>query len=370
MSSERGSTGSWLLAALYGTIGCNPQEPPLREIPPVVWSGEHLDYAPRAGAYEPCEGSLPYMDRTVGLLAETMEVALDQPVVYVHGGGQGESPCEHESALGCAFDDSVYSLVVPQEHELVHGVRSFERFSHPFFEEGAAELFGDDAPLDLRVVSSGDLRDGIAAGTGTEGLPSSWYPRAGHFMAFLYDRYGSGVAASVLRQTDGASSTARAIEVLEDVTGIGFEQLRQDYEAQPECEQRVYRYPLYGCEEPAALRARCDGEAATVIEERISCDDPGTVGPRDGEMWKTIAFEVPTDGEYLLTAYTEHEVAGNRIVVQECSMRCDSIIFTRSMGIEPAPPVFLRAGRYAMRLTRPVGEAGDVQVMISGGGCE
>lgn len=370
MASRRRSTDLQRLAALLGAVSCSPQASPPREIPPVTWSGEHLDYAPQADAYELCEGSLPYMDRTVGLLADAMAVTLDQPLVYVHGGDEEETLCDHESTLGCAFDDSVYSRVVPQEHELVHGVRSFQRFSHPFFEEGAAELLGDDAPLELRVASNGGLLDGIEAGTSIEGLPSSWYPRAGHFMAYLHDRYGSEMTAALLQQTNGRSSTARALEALEEMTETKFDQLRQDYQAQPECEQRIYRYPLYGCEEPTALRARCDSNVATVIEERIACDDPDTVGPRDAEMWKTIAFEVPTDGEYILTAYTENEVAGNRITVEECSTRCDAIVFDRSMGLEPAPPVFLRAGRYAMRLTRPTGEPGEVLVRISGGGCE
>jgi hypothetical protein len=103
------------------------------------------------------------------------------------------------------------------------------------------------------------------------------------------------------------------------------------------------------------------------IHERIACDDPTTLGPRDGEIWKYVAFDVPGDGEYTFVAYTPEKAAGARIEVKECAMRCDSIVFDKPMGIElPFQPVFLRAGRYSMRLTRPVDAPGSVDLTISG----
>ncbi|MCA9572916.1 MAG: hypothetical protein KC656_34000, partial [Myxococcales bacterium] len=282
------SSGS---CALVLAIACAPDEP-ARDIPPVVWSGEHLDFAPQDGAPEICEGTLSYMDQYVALLADVMRVELDGPVVYVLGSEQGPDLCNVEGALGCAFDDAVYARVAPQEHELVHGVRAFDGFSHVFFDEGAAEVFGDDADVALRVPANGDLLEGIEAGRPTGGLGSMWYPRAGHFAAYLHDRHGPDVTVALLRRTDPYSSAQEAIEVLEEATGMEFDELRTEYEAEPVCEQARYRYPLHGCNEPAALRERCDGSTAVFIDERIACDDPTTVGPRDGELWKYIAFEV------------------------------------------------------------------------------
>lgn len=355
---------------VFLAIACAPDEPG-RNIPPVVWSGEHLEFAPQAGAPEVCEGTLPYMDRYVELVADVMRVELDQPVTYVLGSEQEPTLCKEEGTLGCAFDDAVYSRVAPQEHELVHGVRAFEGFSHVFFDEGAAEVFGDDAGAAIRIPANGDLLEGIETAMAKGGLPSSWYPRAGHFAAYLHDHHGAEVTVALLQQTDPDSSAEAAIEVVEGATEMTFDELRVDYEAQPVCEQARYRYPLFGCDDEAVLRPRCDGDTAVYVEERIACDDATTVGPRDGEIWKYVAFEVPMDGEYLLTSVTDDGAAGANITVEECSMRCDSIVFQRQMGIDLMPePEFLRAGRYSVRLTRPVDEPGEVAFVVRGNDCE
>lgn len=299
-----------------------------------------------------------------------MGVELEAPLVYVQGSEEAEGFCEHEGTLGCAFRDSVYSLVAPQEHEIVHGVRGTVGFSHLFFEEGTAELFGDDTKLSLRVPAHGDVLEGIEAARADGGLPLQWYPRAGHFAAYLHDRYGAEVSEALLRETDAYSSAARAIDVIERATGMGFEELRAGYEGEASCDQAHYRYPLYACSEPAALRERCDGEVAVTIRERVACDEPGTLGPRDGEIWKYVAFEVAADGEYWIFSYSSESAAGSRIAIKECSMRCDSVLVEKATGIElELEPVFLRAGRYELRITRPVGEPGEVEVKIWGEDC-
>jgi hypothetical protein len=342
-----------------------------RDIPPITWSGTHLDYAPQEHAYELCAGTLPYMDRFVALAADAMRVELDEPLVYVHGSNDDETFCEHHGTLGCAFRDSVYSLVAPQEHELVHGVRSFSGFSHLFFEEGTAELFGDDTPTSLRVPANGDLLEGIESARPEGPLPIHWYPRAGHFAAYLHDQHGPQVTAAILRETSPFSPVEHAIAVLEAATETPFSELRADYEAQPVCDQPHYRYPLYACDAPEALRARCDGEVAVHIEEHIACDDPGTIGPRDGEIWKYIAFDVPSDGEYGFIVHSIDQAIGAEILVKECSSDCDSTVFEAPMLLlPPLERVFLRAGRYAVRLTRPADAPGSVVLVISGDDCE
>lgn len=356
---------SWV-AAVASAVACAPEEPQ-RELPPITWSGEHLDYAPQEGAYALCAGTLPYMDRHVALAAEAMGVELKRPLLYVQGSDEAETFCEHEGTLGCAFRDSVYSLVAPQEHELVHGVRSRVGFSHLFFEEGTAELFGDDATMTLRKPANGDLLEGIESASGEHGLPLHWYPRAGHFAAYLHDQYGASVTEALLRRTDPYSIAKEAIGVIEEVTVVSFDELREAYAREPTCDQAHYRYPLVACEDPAALRARCEGGEAVSFAEDVACDDPETLGPRDGEIWKYVAFEVEQDGEYEITAYSPESAAGERVVVKECSMRCDSILVEVEVGIVlDREPVFLRAGRYAMRIARPEGEPGEVQVAVLG----
>lgn len=355
----------WLAAA--GAVACAP-DPPSREIPPVVWAGEHLEYAPQEGAYEPCAGTLPYMDRTVELAAEAMGVELGPPLVYVQGSEVAESFCEDEGTLGCTFRDSVYSRVAPQEHELVHGVRAAHGFSHLFFEEGTAEVFGDDAAMAFRGPAEGDLLEGMDSATFEDGLPTRWYPRAGHFAAFLHEQYGSEVTAALLLETEADSTSARAIAVIEATTGVPFAQIRQAYALEPTCGQGQYRYPLFACEEPVALRARCDGEVSVV--ETVACDDSTTIGPRDGEIWKYLALEVEQDGEYLITAYDQAEESFLPLEVKDCSMGCESILHEQRVGLDRwGVPVVLRAGRYSVKVVRYEGGAGEVSVAVEGRGC-
>lgn len=124
---------------------CAPEPDGDPEIPPITWSGTHLDYAPQPHVEPICRGTLPYMDRYVELAATAMDVELDGPVLYVHGSLDDEPFCK-PGRVGCtSIEARVYSYLVPHEHELVHAARSFDGFSQYFFEEGVAEMFGDDA---------------------------------------------------------------------------------------------------------------------------------------------------------------------------------------------------------------------------------
>jgi hypothetical protein len=360
------TASGWLAAA--GALACAPEEPPRREIPPVVWAGEHLEYAPQEGAYEPCAGTLPYMDRYVGLAAAAMGVELEEPLIYVQGSEEAESFCEHAGTLGCTFRDSVYARVAPQEHELVHGVRAAHGFSHLFFEEGTAELFGDDARMPSRGPAKGGLLEAMDGASFERGLPTRWYPRAGHFAAFLHEEYGADVTTALLLETQANSSSERAIAVIEATTGVSFAEIEQAYALEPTCGQAQYRYPLIACEEPVALRARCDREVSLV--ETIECDDPTTVGPRDAEIWKYLALAVEDDGEYLITSYDQAKSSFQPLEVKECALGCDSILHEQRFGLDRwGIPVFLRAGRYSVKLIRYEGDPGEVRFAVEGREC-
>jgi hypothetical protein len=365
----------WLAAIplfVLAVSACASERGP--EVPPVAWHGNHLDYAPQAHAEPICDGTLHYMDRYVELAAAVMQVDLDEPILYVHGSHDDESFCE-DGVVGCtSIEGRVYSSMIPHEHELMHGVRSFEGFSQSFFEEGAAELFGDDARLSSRVPARGDLLEGIETADPEGGY---WYPRMGHFSSYLHDRYGPEVTVALLRDTDSGSSAEQAIDVLEATTQMSFEELRADYEATPTCDQLHYRYPLHPCDAPEALRPRCEGDVAVPIEATVACDDPTTIGPRQGEIWQYVAFDVEEDGEYTFTRAAEVAAGGASIAIKECSMRCDAITFELPVtgtywdpDFDPGPPVFLRAGRYSLRLTRPTEAPSDVSVWITGGSCQ
>lgn len=362
-------SGILLLCPLIGCEGA------AEEAPDVVWRGTHLEYAPQEHAEPLCAGTLPYMDRYVELAADRMAVELGAPVLYVHGSPHDESMCDH-GAVGCTTPGGrVYSRLAPHEHELIHGARSFEGFSYPFFEEGVAELFGDDAHLPGRGAPEGDLLEGIRIADPEDGY---WYPRMGHFMAYLYDRHGQEVAAELLREAGWSSSVRAANKVLELVTGMPIEELLADYETESVCDQAHYRYPVFPCDAPEALRLRCNGKDAVRIEESLDCADATTLGPRLGEIWKYVAFEVPSDGDYTFSRAASSIVEGALIQIKECSSRCDSVLIElpitgtyQDPDFDPGPAVFLRRGRYSLRISQAAEAASvAVSVWVTGTDCE
>lgn len=337
-----------------------------------MWSGHHLDFAPQAHATPVCAGTAPYMDRYLDLLAADMGVAIGRSV-YVHGSRDDPSPCD-DDAIACFHDGAViYSPMAPHEHELVHAARYDVGHPMTFFEEGAAEMFGGDDELGDHIEpATGPLREGLEAGRSAGGLPLPWYPRAGNFSAYLHRYHGPEVTMALLRETTYASTTDAAIAVLEEATSMSFDDLIVDYEWQePFCTlPKWYRYPIYPCDAPEALRERCDGDVAVPIEESLACDDPGVLGPREGEVFKYVAFDVPADGTYALKAVDREGGDNAWIELKQCRLGCSSTYVALPYdGLDNR--VHLRAGRYSLRLTRQAESDTPIAmaVTISGDDC-
>jgi len=358
-----------LACAVLGAGACGPSD--LFEIPPVVWSGEHLDYAPQAHADPVCAGTPPYMDRYMELAAAEMDVEMGRSV-YVHGSLEDEPLCD---AIGCLHAEKIiYSRRAPHEHELVHAVRGFVGNSHKFFEEGAAEMLGGDDEMNPdREPAEGELREGLEAGRLGVPLPDPWYPRAGHFSAYLHEHHGPDVTEALLFETTPDSTADEAIAVLEDATAMSFEDLVENYEdSEPFCKNaRQYRYPLYPCDAPEALRPRCDGNIALPIEESLSCDDPQTLGPREGEIFKYVAFDVPVDGVYRFARAPREDGRTARIDIKACDLGCYSTYVVMPYE-DPIEHVYLRAGRYSLRMTRRADRdtPSSMSVTITGDDCQ
>lgn len=336
-----------LSCVVLGAGACAPDD--LFEIPPIVWSGEHLDYAPTEHAPPVCAGTLPYMDRYLGLAAAVTDVEIGRSM-YVHGSSDDRALCD---AVACYFEPVIYSQLAPHEHELVHAVRGYAGHPLKFFEEGAAEMFGgDDDLLGSIEPAQGDLREGFEAGRPGVRLPMPWYPRAGTFSAYLHRYHGPAVTQALLHETTQASTADETIAVLEDATGMPFDELVADYEwTEPEChEPKRYRYPLFPCDAPEAVRPRCEGGIAVPIEESLRCDDPGVLGPRQGEIFSYVAFDVPADGDYTFVAEGRDGDEG-WFEVKECQLGCSSTWFALPADGQ-GRIVGLRAGRYALRMTR------------------
>ncbi|MCX4239369.1 hypothetical protein [Paraliomyxa miuraensis] len=183
----------WAGVAVCCGMACAP---PQDEAPPIVWSGEHLDIAPQDDAAEVCAGTLPYMDRYMGLAGAALDVEVPR-TLYVLGSEEEPNPC---NAIACQLGDTIYTSQAPHEHELIHAARQSEPSAHRFFEEGEAVAFGGDAKRAFNDPTTwGSIRDGLESCAGGVPLADRWYPRAGHLHAHLRRRHGAHATDELMR---------------------------------------------------------------------------------------------------------------------------------------------------------------------------
>ncbi|MCX4242962.1 hypothetical protein [Paraliomyxa miuraensis] len=343
-------------------MSCAPGE----ELPPIVWSGEHLDFAPVVGGDELCAGTLPYMDRYLGLAGDAFDLSVGRTVYVLDPEGE-VNPCD---AYACTIGGTIYTRRTPHEHELIHAARAGTRFR--FFEEGAAQAFGEDDELNAgRNFADGPLREGIEA-SADGSLADSWYPRAGHFFSYLHRYHGRDVTSALYEGAPRDATADEAIAALESATAMPFDELVADYEsAERFCElSRWYRYPLFPCDAPEALRPRCDGEEAIPIEISLGCDAATAIGPREGEVFGYVAIDIPAEGYYRVEGAPSEVGHRGSVEFKECALGCASHYSGRSYRDLDAE-IWLRAGRYSLRFTRKVDatELSTMSVTIVGGDC-
>ena len=102
----------------------------------------------------------------------------------------------------------------------------------------------------------------------------------------------------------------------------------------------------------------------------MACDDPGVLGPREGEIFKYVAVDIPIDGTYRIHA--EERAGGDNgwIELKQCRLGCSSFYIELPYdGLDAL--VHLRAGRYSLRLTRDADAEvpASMAVKISGNDC-
>ncbi|MCX4242964.1 hypothetical protein [Paraliomyxa miuraensis] len=353
-------------AAFLSCVACAGACAPGEELPPIVWSGEHLDFAPVVGGDELCAGTLPYMDRYLGLAGDAFDLSVGRTVYVLDPEGE-VNPCD---AYACVLGGTIYTRRTPHEHELIHAART--RSGYRFFEEGAAQAFGDDDEVNAgRNFADGPLRQGIES-CADESLKDPWYPRAGHFFSYLHRYHGPDVTSALFQNAPVGVSADEAIAVLESATAMSFDELVADYEdTERFCDlSRWYRYPLFPCDAPEALRPRCDGEVAIPIEISLGCDAATAIGPRDDKVFGYVAIDIPAEGYYRIEGVPSYAGHRGSVEFKECALGCASQSFARSYR-ELDAEIWLRAGRYSLRFTRKVDATAlsTMSITIAGDDC-
>ena len=349
---------------------CSPanEEEEVLPTPPIVWEGEWLRYGRSPSLAPQCAGVAPYMNDLIGALTAEFQIHREVTVDYYYVDAE-DNPC---GALGCAKDTAVYSRATLLEHEVVHGVRAHVDFSHLLLEEGAAEYWGDDSrEFPFRTMTAGDVVE-TAGRTSHDGLESEAYGIAGRFYAFLEERTEPSVLLQLLASTvpEQFGPDTLSTELLR-ITGRDLDAWNAEFQAEyPVCDQFEFRDPTPVCDSVRQVE-RCDGGDFVPFTTRVACDDEETLGPRDGEIWKYLAVELPEDGRYGVFVSTQPEIDGASIRIEECRGGCGSTTtsFDVPTGITPATALDAPAGRYLLRLAVPEGTEAEFEVLISGGSC-
>ncbi|MCA9706254.1 MAG: hypothetical protein KDK70_10435, partial [Myxococcales bacterium] len=319
--------------------------------PPLQWEGEHL----RFGTDEPfesiAEANLEYADDYTGYLKQLLGApeSLVVDFYWLPGEGEREPFCVRD-ILACTHGVAVYSMLVVDEHELVHAVGSYHDNAFIPIEEGLAEYLGDDAER-ARPSLSGDPVQVMSEYAGAEGIPYPAYPLMGHWVSHVVAAHGLDALMAYARPSDKYESYATTAERWQRALGQSLEATLDEYENYPHCPAHLFRSDGFDCSREDAL-AITEG---TVLEIPIGLDDPDTLGPRYGEIWRTIAVDLPITGTYQLhpslRSGGSHEDV--RIRISRCDTDCSDA--SDDPYIEPWVGIVqnwcARAGRHTVRIS-------------------
>lgn len=285
----------------------------------LVATGEHIQIW-ASPSIDVCGGNLDYLDRFVDELRATVgphPAAEDLRRYYVLDDADWETT---QQAINCrgaacttAFRTIYASGISPLVHEVTHG----ELFTngHRFFEEGLAMVYGDayhGSPFGTSVL---------------DGLRNEWvvpeaYPRAGHFVGFLIDRYGVETFLAMKDASSSGMSFESLPELFEEELGESLGTVLAAYsafeQAELECNTSEYREALVEC---AAETTPWDATATLwETETDLNCDDDDVLGPSYGHQFVVRSFTV----EDLSLLRFELEGSGAFARVYECNNTCQS----------------------------------------------
>lgn len=348
--------GGQLLLPLVeiASIGCNGDV----DLPEISWSSDDFDFgAERASAL--CGGTLnfqqDFVDLTQGVFGQPIGGAR---FTYYNLYAETLAEVCDPMYTGCYRDAQVFSQLVPNHHEVTHAVVDLAiGRSHPFFNEGIAEVFRDglysaNSPGMGTTVEEGFTFDGVH-----DALPLTFYARAGHFASYLLAEHGVEATVDVLRRARPGDTPDELKADLEASLGLTFAELLEIYAKVPVCKNTAYRWPITEC--AAAPVDDISGRWQIRIDTDCSLKD--VIGPRVAERWTVRTIEVETPGVYEVTVPPgpQGEVF---VELGHCSVGC-----AEDKGVKLAGGtqrrLALRAGRYYLSFVS-VGPESEISIEI------
>lgn len=308
-----------------------------------------------------CGGSIAYMDAHVERVAGVL--GLDAARVDYEWMSEAETQavCDPNSACYSSFRDKVYSSRMPHAHELVHAVLLGGGFSPDhFLSEGLAVVFADNVPLDNNGLVASIFDVLSFPSMPKVNIPPDYYGRSAHFVAFLLDTYGEEAIWELASQQWAGHPEAEQSEVMVAATGDTLAEVLERYAMVPDCSVLEFRKALVECAEDPVPWTDLPFRAWSAAIP-MTCERDDVRGPWGTRMWTSRTFDVATEGEFELTAYSAGE--SGEVIVRRCDSRCDDS-FRVVLGSGKAERHALRAGRHVVTLLRDVDHPGEIGLVV------
>jgi hypothetical protein len=176
--------------------------------------------------------------------------------------------------------------------------------------------------------------------------------------------YGRATAVEVLGATSHGQSFGGASAAFEEVTGEPLVAAVDRYEATyPACQAPRFRDDTVECGRDPLVLPSVEGEAVTTMV-RLACDEPDTIGPRRGEIWRTLSLPVERAAYYAFEIYSTTGPENSATLrLTECGRSCyaeDEFTLNRSGVIAG---FCLREQTYLLRIAAQAEQ--EVEVFIS-----
>ena len=319
--------------------------------PALIWEGDHLRFGSDQPLDEISDANFEYADAYAGYLKRLLDAPNSLVVDFYWLPGEGErTPYCERDIVACTYGRTVYSSLVVDEHELVHAVGSYHGNAFIPIEEGLAEYLGDDADR-LRPDISGSPADVMLEYAGAEAIPYSAYPLMGHFVSYVVGAHGLDSLMEYARASDPYESYGSTAERWDQAVELPLDVVLDDYASYPTCPPHLFRSDGFDCEsrQPTPLRE------GIPLEISIGRNVAETLGPRYGEIWRTIALDLPITGHYRVQPSLRSGDPGDdvRIRISRCGTDCqdasDDPYHEPRIGITGT--WCARAGRHTVRVS-------------------
>ncbi|MEM6989597.1 MAG: hypothetical protein AAF721_03845 [Myxococcota bacterium] len=322
-------------------VGCGQA----RDLPPVVWEGQHLRYRTFESTAGICAGTFQHLDDRAGAIQQIFGSRAG-PVDYSWTPGDTLSAyCD--SDVGCAEPGSATSRWPIDEHELFHASRPSN--AHRGFEEGLAVFYGDDRELPGAV---GKDVDTILRAAGAHRLPPQTdYPTLAHFVSYLTAQYGHHALAELASASDLTDEYRDFASDVGAVLGRPLQAILSDFTGDyPVCTTQDFRDDTIECGQDGIDLPLDPGGAIDTVT-RVDCHDPGTAGPTGPEIWTTLVLRVPETGAYRYSIVPDTSAFPVRVDFAECNTSCFDVADSVNQsfaGVRDATAC-LRQGSYRLR---------------------